>query len=172
MPELRFCEDPSAWDGFVSQARDASVLQAWAWGSLKSRYGWRVQRYFWVDGGEPLAAAAVWRRSLPGGLALNYAPRGPILDGHLEQWPSFWQALRERLAQEGGTVLKVDRGWTADARRAVRVGTGGLPSRHPIQHQATWLVDISGGDEAMARLKGSTRPQTRRGIKQGIQVHV
>ena len=97
MPELRTCDDASAWDAFVSQAGDASVLQAWAWGSLKSRYGWGVQRYFWVDGGVPIGAAAVLRRSLPGGLALNYAPRGPILDGRLEQWPAFWQALRERL---------------------------------------------------------------------------
>jgi peptidoglycan pentaglycine glycine transferase (the first glycine) len=170
MPELRICEDPSSWDGFVSQADDASVLQAWAWGSLKSRYGWRVQRYFWVDQGKPTAAAAVLRRSLPGGLALNYAPRGPILDGHLDQWPAFWQALRERLAQEGGTVLKVDPEWTTDGQRAVLTQTGGLPSRHPIQHQATWLVDISGGDQAMARLKESTRRNIRTGIKQGITV--
>ena len=148
---MRICEDPSSWDGFVSQAEDASVLQAWAWGSLKSRHGWRVQRYFWVDHGTPTAAAAVLRRSLPGGLALNYAPRGPILDGHLDQWPAFWQALRERLAQEGGTVLKVDPEWTTDAQRAVLTQTGALPSRHPIQHQASWLVDISGGDQAMAR---------------------
>src|SRR5256885_8157008 len=52
------------------------------------------------------AAAAVLRRRLPGGLYLDYAPRGPILDGQLEHWPDFWPALRERLASEGGTVLK------------------------------------------------------------------
>src|SRR3989441_503553 len=155
MPELRPCDDASAWDAFVSQAGDASVLQAWAWGSLKSRYGWGVQRYFWVDAGAPIGAAAVLRRSLPGGLALNYAPRGPILDGRLDQWPAFWQALRERLAQEGGTVLKVDPEWTTDAQRAVLAGSGALPSRHPIQHQATMLVDISGGDEAMMLFFGS-----------------
>src|ERR1700730_16350836 len=170
MPELRICEDASAWDGFVSQATDASVLQAWAWGSLKSRYGWQVQRYFWADQGKPVAAAAVLRRSLPGELALNYAPRGPILDGHLDQWPALWQALRDRLAQDGGTVLKVDPEWTTDAQRAALVETGALPSRHPIQHQATWLVDITGGDEAMARLKESTRRNIRTGIKQGITV--
>src|ERR1700694_3207761 len=170
MPELRICEDASAWDGFVSQAADASVLQAWAWGSLKSRYGWSVQRYFWVDQGKPTAAAAVLRRSLPGGLALNYAPRGPILAGRLDQWPAFWQARRERLAQEGGTVLKVDPEWTTDQQRAVLTQSGGLRGWHPIQHQATWLVDISGGDEAMMRLKESTRRNIRAGIKQGITV--
>ena len=170
MPELTTCEDASTWDAFVSQARDASLLQAWAWGSLKSRYGWRVARYFWVDGGKPIAAAAVLRRSLPGGLALNYAPRGPILDGRLDQWPAFWQALRERLAQDGGTVLKVDPEWTTDAERAVLHETGALPGRHPIQHQATMLVDISGGDAAMMRLKESTRRNIRAGIKQGVTV--
>src|SRR5256885_13311939 len=48
--------------------------------------------------------------------------------------------------------------------------SGALPSRHPIQHQATWLVDISGGDEAMMRLKESTRRNIRTGIKQGVTV--
>jgi lipid II:glycine glycyltransferase (peptidoglycan interpeptide bridge formation enzyme) len=170
MPELRTCDDASAWDAFVSQASDASLLQAWAWGSLKSRYGWRVQRYFWVDGGTPMGAIAVLRRGLPGGLGLNYAPRGPILDGRLDQWPAFWQALRERLAQAGGTVLKVDPEWTSEAERAVLTESGAMPSRHPIQHQATMRVDISGGDEAMTRLKESTRRNIRAGIKQGIRV--
>src|SRR5207244_12438985 len=142
----------------------------WAWGSLKSRYGWGVQRYFWTDHGTAIGAAAVLRRRLPGGLALNYAPRGPILDGRLAQWPAFWQALRDRLAQDGGPGLKVDPEWTTDAQRAVLTESGGLPSRHPIQHQASWLVDISGGDEAMSRLTESTRRSIRGGLQKGIKV--
>lgn len=170
MPELTTCEDASAWDAFISQARDASVLQAWAWGSLKSRYGWRATRYFWGESRRPTGAVAVLRRGLPGGFQLCYAPRGPILDGHLGQWPEFWQALRERLAAEGGTVLKVDPEWTTDAERVVLQSTGGLPSRHPIQHQATMVVDISGGDDALMRLKESTRRNIRAGARQGITV--
>src|SRR5919109_2257467 len=170
MPELTTCEDASAWDAFVSQARDASVLQAWAWGSLKSRYGWRATRYFWGEQAQTTAAIAVLRRGLPGGFQLCYAPRGPILDGNLAQWPEFWRALRDRLAAEGGTLLKVDPEWTTDAERAVLQGTGGLPSRHPIQHQATMVVDISGGDDALMRLKESTRRNIRTGERQGISV--
>jgi lipid II:glycine glycyltransferase (peptidoglycan interpeptide bridge formation enzyme) len=170
MPELTTCEDASAWDAFVSQARDASVLQSWAWGSLKSRYGWRATRYFWMERERPRAAIAVLRRGLPGGFQLCYAPRGPILDGHLEVWPAFWPALRERLAAEGGTVLKVDPEWTSDAEQAALQSTGGRPSRHPIQHQATIVADISGGDDALMRLKESTRRNIRSGARQGITV--
>jgi peptidoglycan pentaglycine glycine transferase (the first glycine) len=170
MPELTTCEDASAWDAFVSRARDGSILQAWAWGSLKSRYGWRVQRYFWIDEGRPVAAASVLRRRLPGGLALDYAPRGPVLDGGLDRWPAFWPALRERLAAEGGTVLKVDPEWTTDGERRALEQTGALPSRHPIQHQATMLVDISGGDDALMRLKESTRRNIRAGVREGVTV--
>jgi peptidoglycan pentaglycine glycine transferase (the first glycine) len=170
MPELRTCEDASAWDAFVTQAGDASLLQSWAWGSLKSRHGWQAMRYFWGDDHRTIAAVSVLRRRLPGGLALNYAPRGPILNGNLEAWPAFWHALRDRLAGEGGTVLKVDPEWTTDAQRSVLTQGGALASRHPIQHQATVLVDISGGDEALARLKESTRRNIRAGIREGIQV--
>src|SRR5438876_3018582 len=170
MPELTTCEDASAGDAFVPRPGDASRLQAWAWGSPKPRYGCQARRYFWVESGQPIAAAAILRRRLPGGLYLDYAPRGPILDGHLEYWPGFWQSLRERLATEGGTVLKVDPEWTTDAQRAVLTASGALPSRHPIQHQATMVVDITGGDAALMRLKESTRRNIRSGERQGITV--
>ena len=120
MPELVTCDDASAWDAFVSKASDGSVLQSWAWGSLKSRYGWRPTRYLWITDGEPVAAVSVLRRNLPGGLGLHYAPRGPILNGQLNLWADFWPVLRERLAADGGTVLKVDPEWSSVEQRAVR----------------------------------------------------
>ncbi|HEY8838831.1 MAG TPA: peptidoglycan bridge formation glycyltransferase FemA/FemB family protein, partial [Dehalococcoidia bacterium] len=80
------------------------------------------------------------------------------------------QALRERLAADGGTVLKVDPEWTTDPQRAVLEETGARPGRNPIQHQATMRVDISGGDAALMRLKESTRRNIRSGERQGITI--
>jgi lipid II:glycine glycyltransferase (peptidoglycan interpeptide bridge formation enzyme) len=170
MPGLEVCADASAWDAFVARASDGSPLQAWAWGELKSRYGWGVRRYLWRDRGAAVAAISVLRRALPGGLALHYAPRGPLLDAQPERWPQLWEALRAELAKDGGTLLKVDPQWTTEQDGAVLLKTGARQSRHPIQHQATILVDISGGDAALARFKESTRRNIRSGEREGIAV--
>jgi lipid II:glycine glycyltransferase (peptidoglycan interpeptide bridge formation enzyme) len=171
MPQLQSCEDPRAWDAFVAQAADGALLQAWAWGELKARHGWTVARYFWEDAATPRCAISVLRRQLPGGLALHYAPRGPILDGQAEEWPGFWSSLKEQLSRDQGTILKVDPEWDRDSGGvALLERVGGLRARHPIQHQATIVVDISGGEQAFARLKESTRRNIRAGERAGIVV--
>ncbi len=170
MSELTACADPAAWDAFVSRAADGSLLQSWGWGSLRSRYGWEAARLFWTRGGRPCAAISVLRRRLPGGLALHYAPRGPVLDGRLEEWPGLWQVLRARLAENGGTLLKLDPEWTTDEGRRALEAAGGRPSRHPVQHQASLIVDLSGGDDVLRRVKESTRRNIRAGERHGITV--
>ncbi|NIV29996.1 MAG: hypothetical protein GWN58_10985, partial [Anaerolineae bacterium] len=42
-------EQRSTWDGLVAATPHGHVLQSWAWGELKARFGWRVQRVA-VDG--------------------------------------------------------------------------------------------------------------------------
>src|SRR5438105_1222009 len=154
MGELLTCDDPAGWDAFVSRASDASLLQSWAWGSLKSRHGWKaVTRYLWSESGGTQGGISVLRRPLPGGLSLHYAPRGPVLNGRLDEWPGFWQALRERLGKEGGTILKVDPEWSSPSEAAALEAVGGRPSRLPIQNQATMLVDITGSAAAGRKVK-------------------
>ncbi|HYM51351.1 MAG TPA: peptidoglycan bridge formation glycyltransferase FemA/FemB family protein [Candidatus Limnocylindrales bacterium] len=170
MPDLEVCEDASTWDAFVSQASDGALLQSWSWGALKSRYGWSVRRYLLREGGRPVSGVSVLRRPLPGGLALHYAPRGPVLDGRLDRLAPLWEGLRERLAADGGIMLKIDPEWSTPEAAAAVEAIGGRPSHHPIQHQATMVVDISGGDDALARLKESTRRNIRSGERRGITV--
>jgi peptidoglycan pentaglycine glycine transferase (the first glycine) len=164
------CSDAATWDAFVSAASDGTPLQSWAWGAVKATTGWAVRRYLWGPGSEPRGAISVLRRALPGGLALHYAPRGPVLDGHRGDWPAFFNALQSTLKDDGGTILKLDPPWTSDDDRAVLAETGGRRNPRAIQHQATWLVDISGGDAALMRMKESTRRNIRAGERQGITV--
>ena len=75
--------DAQVWDRFVAQARDGSILQSWAWGELKSRYGWEPTRYFWVRAGKVRGAVSVLRKPLPGGFAAllraaRACPRQPV----------------------------------------------------------------------------------------------
>ena len=169
---LSSCEDPSEWDAFVSQAKDGSILQSWGWAELKSHFGWGASRYLWMDGRGGRGAISVLRRALPGRLALFYAPRGPVLDGNPALLSTFWNELRPVLSSQGGTVLKVDPEWSMEGERQALLDIGAMPSRHPVQHQATWIVDIRGGDEAFRRLKESTRRNIREGERRGVVVEM
>lgn len=165
---LVVCTDPTTWDAFVSRAGDGSILQSWAWGELKARYGWEPTRYFWMPDGRIRGAASVLRRSLPGGLAMHYAPRGPVLDNQFDEWHSLWPALRRRLALQGGTILKVDPEWPAGA--ALALEEAGARHGHAIQHQATAMIDLSDGEAVFDRMSASARRNMRHAERAGVVV--
>ncbi|HEX9097435.1 MAG TPA: peptidoglycan bridge formation glycyltransferase FemA/FemB family protein [Candidatus Dormibacteraeota bacterium] len=162
------CTDPVTWDAFVSRARDGSILQSWAWGELKARYGWEPTRYLWIRDDAVRGAISVLRKPLPGGLALHYGPRGPVLDNRFDEWPRLWSALRRRLALQGGTVLKVDPEWSADGRYVLEE-TGARPG-HSIQHQATALIDLRDGEGVFDRMSASARRNMRQASQAGVVV--
>lgn len=160
--------DRITWDAFVSAASDGSILQSWAWGELKARYGWEPTRYLWIREGEVRGAISVLRKPLPGGLAMHYAPRGPVLNKHFAEWPQLWESLRRRLALQGGTVLKVDPEWPAESRYVLQY-TSARPA-HSIQHQATALIDLVGGEGVFDRMSTSARRNMRLAERAGVVV--
>ena len=168
---LVVCDRAETWDAFMSQASDSSLLQSWAWGELKARYGWEVRRYLWVQNGAARCGASVLRRPLPGGFAIHYTPHGPVLNGHFEEWPALWDALRPVLTAEGSIMLKLDPEWDTGQAGVLRA-VGARPNPHPINHRATYQVDISGGEAAFRRLKESTRRNIRIGERNGLCVDI
>ena len=75
-------DDAEAWDETLA-AMGASPLQSWAWGELKRRHGWSVERIgFDAEWGS--ARAQVLFRSR-GPVSLAYVPRGPMLSGDRER---------------------------------------------------------------------------------------
>jgi lipid II:glycine glycyltransferase (peptidoglycan interpeptide bridge formation enzyme) len=166
-------DDAQRWDQLVQSFAHASPLQSWAWGELKAAYGWQPARFQWLVDGGTAGAIAVLRRRLPGGLSLQYAPRGPLLRAPgVERLAPLLRALRGTL-DRGSVALKVDPEWSADegwTEQALRAA-GLRPSPHEVQHRSTYLVDISGTDEeALNRLKPVTRYNIRYGARHGVTV--
>jgi lipid II:glycine glycyltransferase (peptidoglycan interpeptide bridge formation enzyme) len=170
---LQHVEDADTWDRLVTTLPHASPLQSWAWGELKARYGWRPARLMWSVDGRPAGAVATLRRALPAGLALHYAPRGPLLaQPRLETLRSLLLAIRP--AFDRGTVaLKLDPEWEEEQgwRPATLRAAGLRHNPHDIQHRSTYLVDLRGSEsEVLGRLKPVTRYNIRYAARHGITV--
>jgi lipid II:glycine glycyltransferase (peptidoglycan interpeptide bridge formation enzyme) len=106
---------------------------------------------------------------MPAGFSMHYAPRGPVLNGHLDEWSGLWRALRRRLFQEGGVVLRVDPEWTDDEGLRVLRAAGADPA-NPVQHQATALIDLRRGEEVFARMSPSARRNIRKAERAGVRI--
>ncbi len=172
MSGLQRIEDADLWDRLVTALPHASPLQSWAWGELKARYGWRPARLLWSVDGRPAGALATLRRTLPGGLALHYAPRGPLLaQPGTETLRGLLQAVRPAL-DRGSVALKIDPEWAEEDWRPATLQSAGLRQNpHDIQHRRTYLVDLCGSEsEVLARLKPVTRYNIRYAARHGITV--
>jgi serine/alanine adding enzyme len=165
---LLVARDSRTWDRYIAEATDGSILQSWAWGEVKRRYGWHPNRYFWERDGVVRGAISVLRRPLTGALSFDYAPHGPVLDGNLREWPTFWSALRDELAGGRGTILRVEPQWKR-ADTWIMEETGARPA-HPVQHRATAMVDLRGGEAVFGRMSASARRNMRQAGRAGVAV--
>ncbi|HZQ06950.1 MAG TPA: peptidoglycan bridge formation glycyltransferase FemA/FemB family protein, partial [Anaerolineae bacterium] len=75
---LQIITDPDTWDAWLCR-QNAHILQSFAWGEFKARFGWRVERVMWQQGDTIQAAAQILYRRLAPTLTLAYVPRGPVV---------------------------------------------------------------------------------------------
>ncbi len=158
--------DPAAWDSFVLR-HDGHLLQSWAWGDLKSRFGWRAERWARGENGEIQAGAQVLYRRLLPGLELAYVPRGPVAAD-----VAFLQDLRAEVRRRGDFLFKVEPDWLRDdPRNALLSEAGGRPSAETIQPPATIRLDLAQSPEAiLAAMKPKWRYNIRLAEKKGVTV--
>jgi peptidoglycan pentaglycine glycine transferase (the first glycine) len=166
-----------AWDARLAAAPGGHVLQSWAWGELKARFGWRAQR---VAVGN--ACAQVLYRPLPGGLgSLAYVPKGPAADpadGAALQ--ALLAAIRPLARRQRAICLKAEpaclpppgagKGTNADLAGRLRA-LGFRPSPQAIQPRRTLLVDLDADpEELLGRMKQKTRYNIRLAGRKGVAV--
>ena len=151
-------DDARAWDAALLALPNPHILQSWAWGEFKSRYGWHPTRLRFEEEGEIVAAALVLRRKLPGlPVSILYVPKGPALDwdnaGLAEQ---VTQELASLARRQRALFIKIDPDvyYSTDAPsfsprpvRATETGQmlesqGWRTSTEQIQFRNTLLLDL------------------------------
>jgi lipid II:glycine glycyltransferase (peptidoglycan interpeptide bridge formation enzyme) len=123
-------EERGRWDAFVEAAPTGHLLQSWAWGEFKARFGWQAVRLVAEQAGEVVAGAQMLFRRLTL-FSLAYVPRGPIVDPAAAAAPVLCAALHREARRRRAIFLKIEPNLPEDeapSRLTSRNG-GDLPSR-------------------------------------------
>ncbi|MDW8350889.1 MAG: peptidoglycan bridge formation glycyltransferase FemA/FemB family protein [Anaerolineae bacterium] len=171
--------DAGAWDEALRALPAPHLLQSWAWGAFKSRWGWSAERWLWRDAaGRPRAAAQLLMRRLhrwP--VCVLYVPKGPIVaDDDAFDAALAW--LERRARAQRAIWVKVDGDPAADEgaldrRRATLAARGWRYSPVQVQFRNTMHTDLRQSDDALlAAMKPKTRYNVRLAHKRGVQVRI
>ena len=153
------------WQSYTSRQLEMHLLQSGAWGDLKSRFGWQVERVIRGENG-----AQILFRRLPLGLTLAYIPKGPLGPDWTGLWPEIDRLCKKRHA----ILLKVEPDLWAPIPETMRLpfASGFTPGQLTIQPARTILVDLSGSpEEILGRMKQKTRYNIHLAEKKGVAVH-
>lgn len=164
----------AAWDTHLL-AHHGHLLQSWAWGELKGRFGWSAVRVD-VPGGD--AVAQILFRRLPLGLTLAYIPKGPVVDWtNSEQCRTLFATIHAEAKKRRAILLKIEPNlgslnYSLDPDRVGAatdfLNSASFSSADTIQPRTSLMIDL-GGDEAaiLAAMKQKTRYNIRLAEKKG-----
>jgi peptidoglycan pentaglycine glycine transferase (the first glycine) len=161
------------WDTYVANHPAGHLLQTWAWGELKARFGWRAVRLVLVEDREILSGAQVLFRPVLPMFSLAYVPKGPLVDWtdrtHVN---ALLAGLRRLCRSERSVFLKIEPNASEDdALRDTISQWGCAVSQFAVQPSRTIVVDITPAEEAiLAAMKQKTRYNIRLAMRKGVTV--
>ncbi|HML24938.1 MAG TPA: peptidoglycan bridge formation glycyltransferase FemA/FemB family protein [Aggregatilinea sp.] len=162
---------PAEWDQFVAGHPRAHLLQTSAWGDLKAAFGWEPLRVaLQDDAGRIAAGAQLLLRRLPFHLGtLAYSPYGPLVNwDDAAQVAALLSAVDTAAKQHGAAFLKIEPGYYLEADLA---HSGFRPSPQTVQPPRTYMIDISGSEDAiLARMNQGTRRNIRKSAKYEVEI--
>lgn len=161
------------WDELVA-GKGGQPFQSWAWGELKSHFGWQPFRLATADG---RAAAQVLIRPYRG-LAVAYVPRGPVISGDAQADEALInEIVRLARAQRGAflrfepDVLEDEAG--ADELRGSLRRLGFKASDRTLQPRSSIRLDLTPTEEQlMAAFSKGHRADIRRAERDGVTIRV
>ncbi len=98
------------WDNALLTLPAPHVLQSWAWGDFKMRWGWQAERLLWSEANTPIAAAQLLRRPIPyTPWSFLYVSKGPVMDyANLPLVNQILADLENYARQRRGLFIKID----------------------------------------------------------------
>lgn len=180
-------EELANWDELVTANPDGgNVLQSFAWGDFKSRWGWRPRRFVYELRGGRIVAAQWMTRSIPLLGELWYCPKGPGVTSYGDFRQVVEQTRAATVAGGGGaTAGKGARGaaaralWLrfepeilADDVSPADLGRLGIvrANRDPAS-KSTIFVDLRSDEDAIAAgFSQSARRNIRKAEAAGVAV--
>lgn len=184
--------DAAVWDAAVLAAGNGHMLQTYAWGQLKSQFGWEATRLAVelapaertdgtpaplpgtgseTPGTLALGAQVLFRRLGP--VSLAYIPRGPwgdLSNPLLVQ--ELWDTIHREARRRRAVFLKVEPFLADEAAYAqVLAGWGFRPSVQRVQPVSTIVVDLTPDLAAIgARMKPKWRYNIGLATRKGVTV--
>jgi len=163
--------DRKGWDELVA-GNGGQPFQSWAWGELKSHFGWEPHR---LAAGN--AAAQVLIRPYRG-LAVAYVPRGPVFSGAAAADHALVNAIvrlarsrRAAFVRFEPDVLEGDA--AADSLPASLRDAGFRPSDRTLQPRSSIRLDLTPTeDQLMAAFSKGHRADVRRAERDGVEIRV
>ena len=152
-------------------ANNGHLLQSWAWGVLKSRFGWTPLRIRVGD-----AAAQILFRRLPLGQTIAYIPKGPMVNwGNPEQAKTFFAAIHAEAKKRRAIFLKIEPDIDCKPHSPLTainfLAESGFTVADTIQPQTSIVIDISGDEDSiLAAMKQKTRYNIRLAERKGVVV--
>jgi len=174
--------DARQWDTCLT-AHQGHLLQSWAWGQLKSHFGWIPHR---VQAG-PAAAQILFKR-LPLGFTIGYIPKGPLVYWQKRaQLQPLFEAIHAAAKKQRAIFLKIEPDvWQTENALAVNpdipqaaqakaatqfLAQAGFSPADSIQPQTTIVIDIRGDEESiLAAMKQKTRYNIRLADRKGVTI--
>lgn len=171
MMEVGPVVDRKAWDAAVA-ASGGHLLQSWAWGELKSLFGWSSLRLAVSDAGRTVAGAQVLFRRL-GPVSLAYVPRGPWGDlRDVAVVRLLLGAVHDAARRRRAIFLKLEPPLTDEPTNLEWVAALGFrPSAQRVQPVSTIVVDLTADLATIsARLKPKWRYNIGLAQRRGVTV--
>ncbi len=190
--------DRQEWNNVILNLPGVHILQSWEWGEFKEKYGWKVNRFIWIDKkeGKILAAAQILERTLHvfrigPEVKIIYIPRGPLLVNLKDSllFNEVFEDLKRYARKQHAIFIKIDPEIIIENEETQKfqdnsqiVGDeiiqklrvdGWHFSREQIQFKNTaWINLRPTDDEILEEMKQKTRYNLHLSERKGVRVRL